>query len=98
MREDKKEKIVLRILSICAVTIWIPVVCVKLLVDDSMIMERIFNGLLLGVLFGGALGVYTLIANRKYKLILVNVLGVLALVPVCLFLLLSVVLAIQARI
>lgn len=50
MKEDKKEKIILRILSICAVTIWIPFVCVKLLVDDSMMIERILNGLLLGVL------------------------------------------------
>ncbi len=92
MQKDKKEKIVLRILSICAVTIWVPVVCVKLLVDDAMMIERCLNGLLLGVLCGGGLGAYTLIANRKYKLVMVNVLGFLSLVPVCLLLLLSVVL------
>lgn len=95
MQEDKKEKIILRILSICAVTIWIPAIYVKLLIDDSMMIERSLNGLLLGVLWGGAIGVYTLIANRKYKLVMVNVLGILALVPVCLLLVLVVILAMQ---
>lgn len=41
------------------------------------------------------MGVYTLIANRKYKLVVVNVLGILALVPVCLLLVFVIVLAIQ---
>ena len=74
---------------LCAVIgILLPFLCAFLMPFFEVEREEaIASGFILGSALGAVMGILSLILNRKHKLMLVKILGVIDIVPICMFIL-----------
>lgn len=67
----------------------IPFLCAFIMTFfEEELIEAVFSGLVIGWILSAIMGTMLLIRNRKTKITLVNVTSVIAIVPICLYLLL----------